>query len=166
MKTKIRTQVSNGQMFDGNKYRHMYIQVLTGRYGGGSDYLEVMGVITFQANMDEPDRWYGMTFKVETDRPSYIQKFAKLAAFIMKQRGDYTDQPDQIKKIIGAEEHVHYDSIGFIPESAKGLNLYKVIAQGGTYCHIFGKTVAEAQKKLNKKNIAGASLVFDKVISF
>ena len=165
MKTKIRTQVSDSNAF-GTPYKHMCIQVLTGRYGGDSDYLEVMGLITFQANMDEPDRWYGMTFRVETDRPAYIQKIAKLAAFIMKQRGDYTDQPDQIKKLIGAEEHVHYDSIGFIPESAKGLNLYKVIAQGGTYCSVFAETEEKAMKKVAKKNIAGASLEFEKVISF
>lgn len=165
MKTKIRTQVSESNSF-GAKYRHMHIQVLTGRYGGGSDYLEVMGAITFQANLSEPDHWYGMRFVVETDRPSYIQKFGKLAAFIMKQRGDYTDQPDQIKKIIGAEEHVHYDSIGFIPVSANGMNLYDVITKGGIYCQIFAETEAKAIKKVAKKNIAGASLEFDKVINF
>ena len=165
MKTKIRTQVSESSNF-GAKYRHMCIQVLIGRYGGGSDYLEVMGFITFQANMDEPDRWYGMTFRVETDRPAYIKKFGKLAEFIMKQRGDYTDQPDDIKRIIGAEEHVHYDSIGFIPVSANGMNLYDVIAKGGIYCQIFAETEAKAMKKVAKKNIAGVSLEFDKVISF
>jgi mRNA-degrading endonuclease HigB of HigAB toxin-antitoxin module len=165
MKTKIRTQVSNGSGPIAN-YKHMYIQVLIGRYGGDSDYLEVMGTITFQANIDEPDNWYGMTFKVETDRPAYIQKFGKLAAFVMKQRKDYTDQPDDIKRIIGAEEHFYYDSIGFIPESAQGLNLYKVIAQGGTYCKVFADTETKAMKKVAKKNIAGASIEFDKVIVF
>lgn len=165
MKTKIRTQVSDSNAF-GTKYKHMYIQVLTGRYGGGSDYLEVMGTITFQANMELPTQWYGMTFKVETDRPAYIQKFGKLAEFIMKQRGDYADQPDQIKKLIGAEEHVHYDSIGFIPESANGMKLFKVIAQGGTYCSVFANTISGAKRKVAKKNIAGATLEFDKVINF
>lgn len=171
MKTKIRTQISNSNAM-GTAYKHMHIQILTGRYSSKDDSnLEEMGSITFQANSNEPagyNNWYGMSFVIETDNPNYIKKMAQLAKLIKDKRSDYNAQPDEIIKIIGAEEYVFHDSLGFVPRASYGMGIFKVMVEGkgGTYSSIIAENETEAIKKLKKKNIEGATLTFDKVITF
>jgi hypothetical protein len=163
MKTKIRIQHTEGNAL-GAKYKHMYIQILAERYKGAR-YLQPMGEITFQANTDEPDRWYGMTFKLETDNDEYIERMAKIAKFIKKNRSDYNAQPSEILLLIGAQEHIHFDG-EFIPVSDKGKNIYRVIQSGHLYDKITAPNEIIAQKILDKKKIVGAELKFDKQINF
>lgn len=172
MKAKVRTQISNSNAM-GTAYKHMHIQVLTGRYGSkdkDDSNLEPMGSITFQANVNEPagySNWYGMTFVIETDRPDYIKRMAQLAKLIKDKRSDYNAQPEEVLKIIGAEEYFFHDSLGFVPRASYGMGIFKVMTdKGGLYSHIIANNEDEAAKKLAKKNIAGATLQFDKVITF
>jgi hypothetical protein len=167
MKTKVRTEISNSNAM-GSAYKHMHIQILTGRYGSKDDSnLESMGEITFQTNINEPIDWYGMTFVIETDRPDYIKRMAQLAKFIKDKRSNYNAQPKEILELIGAEDYVFYDVVGFIPIKANGKNLYKVMAdKGGLYTRIIAETEEDAKKQLEKKKIAGATLKFDKIITF
>jgi hypothetical protein len=167
MKTKIRTQISDSNAM-GSAYKHMYIQILTGRYGSKDDEnLETMGSITFQANASEPNYWYGMRFVIETDRPDYIKRMAQLAKFIKDKRSDYSAQPKEILEIIGAEEFVHFDSIGFVPRASYGMGVFKVMTdKGGLYSYIIAENEAKASKQLVKKNIAGATLEFYKAVIF
>ncbi len=170
MKTKVRTEISNSNAM-GTAYKHMHIQILTGRYSSKDDSnLEPMGTITFQANVNEPDgfsNWYGMTFVIETDKPDYIKRMAQLAKFIKDKRSDYNAQPKEILEIIGAEEYVHFDSIGFVPRASYGMGVFKVMTdKGGLYSYIIAENEAKASKQLVKKNIAGATLEFYKVITF
>ena len=166
MKTKVRTEIANSNVM-GTAYRHMYMQILTGRYGSKDDEnLETMGSITFQANISEPNHWYGMTFVIETDRPDYIKRMAQLAKFIKDKRSDYSAQPNEILELIGAEGYVFYDNVGLIPIKANGMNLYKVFSNYKLYTSIIAEDEAAAQKQLAKKKIADSSLQFEKVITF
>jgi hypothetical protein len=158
MKTKIRTQE-----YSQGAYGHMSIQVLTPRYGG-SKYLEPMGQITFQKNAGESN-WYGMRFVIETDNASYIKKMAALAEYIKKNRSDWSAQPEEIKHLIGAEEHVLFDS-EFIPVSDKGKSLFQVILNGSLYSKIVAANEITAQKIMSKMKLAGAEVKFDKQIVF
>lgn len=166
MKTKIRIYESQTQHgFNHKGYKHMSIQILTERYKGAR-YLEPIGEITFQLTVDEPENlWYGMRFYINTDNVEYIKKMAKLADFIKKNRSGYSAQPDEIKQLIGAEEHVYFDS-EFIPVSDKGKKIFKVIREGSLYDKITAPNEIIAKKILDNKNILGAELKFDKEIIF
>lgn len=143
----------------------MSIQILTERYKGAR-YLEPIGEITFQMTIAEPDhKWYGIHFVINTDNAEYIQKMAKLASFIKKNRSGYSAQPEEIIHLIGGVKHINFDS-EFIPVSDEGKNIYKVILKGSLYDKITAPNEIIAQKILDKKNIGLAELQFDKVISF
>jgi len=162
MKTKIRTQESQTQ----NGFKHLHIQILTERYKG-SRYLEPIGEITFQMTVGDPQgyHWYGMNFVINTDNVEYIKKMAKLAEFIKKNRSGHNAQPDEIKQLIGAEEHILFDQ-EFIPISDKGKSIFRVIREGSLYDKITAPNEIIAQKILDKKNIAGTELKFHMVIDF
>jgi len=157
MKTAIRTTVNKSENKDFNL---MYIQILVPRYGGHR-YLEVTGTITFQQTVGE-DSWYGMNFEIRTSEIKKLEKFTKLARFISKNT-DYNVQPDELKKLIGADEHVFFEH-DFIPVSKNGENLYKVIVREGHYTSLVAKDEKAAQKELKKLNIANSTLEFDKEI--
>jgi hypothetical protein len=163
MKTKVRTQVYKNQ---NGCYEHMSIQILTPRYKGAR-YLEQMGEITFQRNIDDKDgyRWYGMDFSVTTNKFEYLKKMAALAEYIQKNKSSYAAQPEEIKHLIGAEEHIFFDS-EFVPVTDKGKSIFKVIKTGNLYDKITAPNEIVANKILEKKNIAGATLEFHKVIDF
>lgn len=163
MKTKFRIQTTEGNAF-GAKYKHMYIQILTERYKG-CRYLQPMGEITFQANAEESDNWYAMNFKLETDNVEYLDKMAKLAKFIKNNRSGYNAQPSEIIQLIGGEEHIYFDG-EFVSVLDKGKNIYKVIREGNLYDRITAPNEIIAQKILDKKNIDGAKIMFDKEICF
>ena len=166
MKTKIRTQESQIHSdITRSLYKHMHIQILTERYKGAR-YLEPMGEITFQLTVGDPDqRWYAMNFVINTSNVEYIEKMAKLAKFIKQNRSHHDAQPDEIKQLIGAEEHVHFDG-EFVPVSDKGKKIFKVIKAGSLYDKITAANEIIAQKILDKKKIVGAELKFDKEITF
>jgi hypothetical protein len=166
MKTKTRTTVSNSHAM-GCVYRHMHIQVLTGRYNRKDvRHLETMGTITFQANVHEPDNWYGMSFVIETDKPDYIKRMAQLAKFIKDKRSDYNAQPKEILEIIGAEEHIVFDG-EFFPASYKGKTIYDVMLFGNSlYSTIVADDEASAQKILDKMKLDKPTLKFNQVITF
>lgn len=168
MKTKIRTQESSGGLNTFGResvYGHMTIQILAHRYSGAR-YLEPMGEITFQRNLNEPDKsWYAMNFVINTSNYDHIKGMAKIAKLILNQRSGYSAQPEEIIQLIGGVEHVNFDS-EFIPVSDKGKNIYRVIREGSLYDKITAKTEKIAQNILDKKKILGAKLEFDKVISF
>lgn len=162
MKTKIRIQEYKSQ---NGTYGHMSIQVLGPRYKD-SKYLEPMGQITFQRNLNEPDnKWYGMRFIIETDNVDYIKKMAAIAEHIKKNRSDWSAQPEEIKHLIGAEEYVLFDS-EFIPVSDKGKSLFRVIYNGSLYSKIVAANEVVAQKIMSKMNLLGAEVKFDKQITF
>ena len=162
MKTKIRIQESVGQT---GSYGHMAIQILTERYKGAR-YLEPMGEITFQKNINSFDKhWYAMNFVINTSNYAHIKGMAKLAKFILNNRSGYNAQPDEIIKLIGGVEHVVFDS-EFIPVSDKGKNIYRVFREGNLYDKITAPNIIIAEGIMNKLKIVGAELQFDKVISF
>lgn len=163
MKTKLRIQESSTNAL-GAKFGIMSIQILTERYRGAR-YLEPMGEITFQKTLGESGGWYAMHFVVNTDNAGYIDKIAKLAKFIKQNRSSHSAQPDEIIQLIGGQEHVYFDG-EFVPVSDKGKSLFKVILTGNLYDRITAPNEIIAQKILDKKNIAGATLQFDKVIQF
>jgi hypothetical protein len=151
MKTPVRKTVHNSTA---GPYNLMYIEILVPRYEG-TNYLEPAGVITFQQNIGE-DSWYGLTFKVETDSVKHMDKMTKLAKLI-KKSFSYDVQPKQILDLIGADEHVHYQS-DFISTSKNGQNYYKVIVNGDYYKSIIAPSDKVAIKEMTKLNIAGATL--------
>ena len=166
MKTKIRAEISNSHAM-GCVYRHMNIQILTGRYNRKDvRHLETMGTITFQANVHEPDNWYAMKFVIETDKPDYIKRMAQLAKFIKDKRSDYNAQPKEILELIGAEEHILFDG-EFFPVSYKGKTIYDVMLFGNShYTTIVADDEASAQKILDKMKLDKPTLEFNQVITF
>ena len=155
MKTAIRTQIAKS-----SNYSIMHIEILSPRYGG-NDYFEPIGTITFQQTVGE-ERWYAMNFVVHTSNIKHLEKVTKLAKFISK-NSDYNSQPDDIKKLIGADEHVVYEC-DFVSKSKIGEKLFKIVVEGNHYTNIIAKTEAEANRILKKKNIANAKLEFLKVV--
>ena len=163
MKTKIRIQESTNK---NEVYKHMCIQILTERYKGAR-YLEPIGEITFQMNVVDKDNylWYAMNFVVNTDYAKYIQKMANLAKFIKKNRSGFNAQPEEIIQLIGGVKHVYFDS-EFVPASDEGKNIYRVIREGSLYDKITAPNIIVAEGIMDKMKITGATLEFDKVISF
>jgi hypothetical protein len=153
MKTPVRKTVNKSQA---GPYNLMHIEILSPRYGGDR-YLESIGMITFQQTIGE-DKWYGMNFEVRTDNINKLKKFTKLAGFVAKNTS-YDSQPDELLNLIGADEHVFYES-DFFSKSKDGQSLYRVIAQGGHYTDIIAPDDKTAQKQLDKLNIAGSTLEF------
>lgn len=102
-----------------------------------------------------------MRFEISTSDAKHIQQMAKLANFIKKKVWDAT--PDKVLELIGADEHVVYES-DFVSLSKNGQNLYRVIAQGGHYKGIIAPDDKTAENILKKLNIAGSTLEFSKVV--
>lgn len=153
MKTPVRTTVIKSQT---REYNLMHIEILSPRYGGDK-YLEPIGMITFQQTAGE-DSWYGRGFEIRTDNINKLKKFTKLASFVAK--NSHSDStPSEILELIGADQHVFYES-DFVSKSKNGQNLYRVIAQGGHYTDIIAPDEKDAQKQLDKLNIANSTLEF------
>ena len=157
MKTPVRTTVNKSQA---GPYNLMHIEILSPRYGG-NNHLESIGTITFQQTIGE-ENWYGMNFEVRTDNINKLKKFVKLAAFVAKNTS-YDSQPSEVKKLIGADEHVFYES-DFVSLTKNGQSLYRVIASGGHYTDIIASSEKLAQKQLDKLNIAGSTLEFRQMV--
>ena len=155
MKTPVRTTV-----FTSGNYRNMHIEILHPRYGG-KNHLEPLGRITFQQNIGE-DSWYAKNFEIRTDNVNNMKKFVKIAEFIGKNT-NYDTQPDELKKLIGADEHTYFEG-DFVSLSKNGQRLYKVLASGGHYTSIIAPTDKAAQKQLDKLNIANSRVEFYKEV--
>lgn len=134
-------------------YEIMVIDILTQKFKDSkTDYLEPCGQITFQRNLKDtlPDGcWYGMTFKIETDKPEYIQKMASLSKKISK-NSSWDSQPNDILEIINADEHKLFNG-EFISKSKEGFRFYKVFVNKSYNSHFVCKhDEKEAQKAFEK----------------
>jgi len=163
MKTKIRIQTGVSSALGAN-YLHYVIDILVERFKG-SRYLEPAGQITFQANHNDPNNWYGIHYSCDTDKSRYIEKMASIAKFISTNKSGYDAQPDEIIKLIGGQEHIFFDG-EFIPKSDNGKKIFRVIKQGSLYEKITAVDETQAKKLLSKKKIEGATLKFHCDISF
>lgn len=144
MKTKVRIQKNQS----GN-YRHLYIQILDKRFPDSQlEYVEPIGTLHWQGNVGE-DTWYGLSFQIDTDRPERIEKMAKLAKYI-KQHVENRDNPQELLKVIGAEEYTIFNH-EFIPVSYRGLFVYQVIDNGKVYSTIYAPNQTMANKTLRKR---------------
>jgi len=139
----------------------MHIEILSPRYRG-NDFLEPIGTITFQQTIGE-DNWYGMSFEVSTDSVEKLKKFTKVAEFIAKNT-DYKTQPEEVLKLIGADEHKIFDH-DFVSKSNIGQRTYKVMVNGNQhYKNIIAKDDQDANKQLKKLNIANSEIVYSGVV--
>lgn len=130
-----------------------------------SDTLEPIGTISFQYTVGNTEGydWYARRFNVESDNPAHLLAMAKLAKYIADNSSSDA-QPDEIKQVIGAEEHFVYKG-DYIPESYRGMRYYKVIVGGQHYSTIIAPNDMLGEKKLKKKKIDNATLVFDHIIT-
>ena len=158
MKTAIRIQ-----QHQDNGYNHMTFQILDMTFAGT---ISSIGHISFQQSAGEGENhWYGLTYNVKTSKEGDLLKMAKLAKLINKS-SSWNAQPDEIKKIIGAEEYVVYNH-DFYPVSANGQNLYNLMMNGQLYSRVYARDDKEAQKKAKKKHTTEAIQVeFNQVINF
>lgn len=165
MKTKVRTQAT----YDGN-YHHVYVQILGNKYPHNlsktaSKYLTVIGTISWQGNaseMERADRWYSINFECNTDNPDHLFAMAKLAKYI-KDNTYHSVQPEEVKLLIGAEEH--FSHVGeFVPVSYVGMSFFKVM-KGDTYeTSIIAANEIAANKEYARLKLEG-NLIFDHVIA-
>ena len=156
MKTAIRIQ-----QYQENGYNFMTFQILDLTFFGLPSSI---GYIRFQQTKGR-DCWYGMTYNVETSREIDLLKMAKLAKFINK-NSSWDAHPNEIKKIIGAEEYKIFNNY-FYPASANGQNLYNLMLNGQLYSRVHARNEKEAQKKAKKKHTSEAIQVeFNQVINF
>lgn len=148
MKIKARITKCKSQSLP---YNHLYIEVLTGRYNSkDSNNLEPIGHISFQQNIGE-DRWYGMSFVVQTDSPKYLLMMAKIGQYILDKRSGWDAQPEEIKTLLNIEEYVHYDQ-DFVPVSANEKLIFKVYTPNGTYhSKIYAEDTTKAVRLANKR---------------
>lgn len=145
MKTKVRTF----HVAKSDGFHHLQIQVLD-HPSTNTDEVEPIGYITFQSNHNEPDNWYGMSFRVESDKAENFIKIGKLIKFIKSNRENWNDQPDKIKKLIGAVEYGLFNT-HFMPLSNEGLMFFKLFNSiGEYYSHIIAANKVMAQKALDK----------------
>jgi len=158
MKKKIRTiEHASGA------YKTMTLQILGLRFPeSNSDTLETIGCITFQCDAGE-DRWYGRSYKVETDNPDNLLKMGKLATFI-KNNADSEAQPQEIKLLIGAEEHIYHCG-QYIPVSCIGMRYYKVMDGASFYSSIIAPNDIIAEKQLVAKKWEHMKLVYTHTIA-
>lgn len=157
MKTPVRIHQLNSH----GTYKLMHIEILSPRYRG-NDFLEPIGTITFQQTIGE-DNWYGMSFEVSTDSVEKLKKFTKVAAFIAKNT-DYKTQPDEVLKLIGADEHKVFDH-DFVSKSKVGQRHYKVMVNGNQhYKNIIARDDQDAKRQLKKLNIANSEVVYMGVV--
>lgn len=155
MKTPIRTKITN----DG-KYILMEIQILHPKF---TDYLEPIGSITFQKTVGE-DTWYGRSYRVDTHSHKHVEKMAQIARFISK-NSNWDSTPDDIKKLIGADEHAIFKQ-EFISYSKRGHILFDVIKSEDVYTRIIASSEKKALGILSRKKITGATLKFNSIIEF
>jgi hypothetical protein len=163
MKTKVRIvqQVNDSR----SNYNHFYIQVLDLRYPDQkeSQWLEVIGTISFQGNKGE-DRWYGMNVEVNTSDASHLIKMGKLLAYV-KENSYHDRQPEEVLQLIGAEHHMMDSrSSRFIPVSFIGLNCYKVIKNDSHYSTIYAVNDIQATKKLERLKLENSRFELDYVV--
>lgn len=157
MKTPVRILHSNAQ----GMYYIMHIEILSPRYGG-NDHLELIGTIKFQRNVGD-ENWYGMSFDVSTDSAEKLKKFTKIATFIAK-NSDYKTQPEEILKLIGADEHRVIDH-EFVSKSKIGQRRYKVMVNGSQhYKNIIARDDKDAYKQLKRLEIANSEIVYTGVV--
>lgn len=165
MKTAIRTFISNPESFNGTdgKFQFMHIQILDGQ---NENNLTPIGEIIFQMTVGDPKgyRWYGIQYYVKTDKFEHLKKMAKLAEFIRK-NSNWDSQPDEIKHLIGAQEHIHFEGM-FIPVSDNGKNIYKVMENGEYYTNIIAVNDIMFQKIVDKRKFNNATFEFFKKIEF
>lgn len=144
----------------------MFIHILGKRYPDmpTSDTLEPIGTISFQYTVGNTEgyNWYGMRYIVESENPDHFAHMAKLSRYIAANSSSGV-QPDELKQIIGAEEYFIYKG-DYIPESYMGMKYYKVMVNNEHYSTIIAPNDILAQKKLQKKKIDNATLVFDHLI--
>jgi hypothetical protein len=134
--------------FGSSKYRNFEIQILeksnTGTFG--FDYYEPIGSITFQTHKDcDYDKiWYGLRFHIDTEKFNHILKMGKLAKYI-KENSYHDVQPIELIKLIGGIEY-HWNQHELIPNSAIGMQMFKVYR--GESC--YSKIIAANEIKANK----------------
>lgn len=156
MKTPVRIQYSNS-----NGYRIMHIEILVPRFGG-NDNLEPAGTITFQQSTPE-NYWYGMSFNISTDRIAILKKFTKLAEIVAKNT-NWDSQPQDVLKLIGADEHKVFDH-DFVSKSKIGQRQYKVMVNGNQhYKNIIARNDQDANKQLKKLKVANSEIVYTGVV--
>ena len=166
MKTKVRiTQNQQGI------YENFYIEFLQPRYPN-SDYLEPFGFISFQAGgtPDHKDgKWYAFQMECKSEKPDEFLKCAKILSYIRKHRDDYRIQPEDVLKIVNAEEHV-YKHGRFLPLSYHGYKMFRVLKgnekEQGTdyYANIFAPSEPLALKELKRKGWDHMTLEFDSIL--
>lgn len=144
MKTKIRIQRS-----DAGNYRHLYFQILVKRWKD-SETLEPIGYIHWQGNIGE-DRWYGMSFQLDTDKVAYLEEMAKIGKFLNKNSIN-RDNPMEVFNVLGGVEYVHYNGY-FIPASYNGMFMFDVIQKGKVYTRVFAPNKLLAQKMADKMKL-------------
>src|ERR1044072_7790159 len=127
--TKVRTIK---QHFNGNQYRHYYIEILDKKYTSfESKTLDIIGTISWQTDLERENnvnKWYGMTFKVETSEPDHLLKMGKLAKFI-KENKSWDSQPEEILQLIEAKQYFRF-GFDFIPVEWIGRIRFKVYDGG------------------------------------
>ena len=107
MKAKIKEEY-----YENGNYNFKNIVILTEKYGR----LQPSGHLHFQQTKGM-DTWYAMRFVVDTDDLFNLLAFTKVAKYI-RSKSDWDSQPNDIKKIIKAIEHV-YDNVSgqFVPKT-------------------------------------------------
>lgn len=165
MKTKVRIQYAGD---NNSEYEHCYIEVLDRRSKWGhAGSLEVIGSISFQGTRSEKgtreDYWYALSYSVNADRlqSARIVKMAKLAKYI-EENTDHNIQPEQLLLLIGAEMYIH-GAGGFIPESYKGLGVYRLMKDNQIYTFVHAANEIVAQR-LAKKKYPNCIVEFDHIV--
>jgi hypothetical protein len=151
MKTLVRVQEHTRSSKSG--YITKTIQILTKKFKD-SDTLEPIGVIKFQKTVGE-EGWYGMSYLIDTDDATYIQKMSRLVNFI-KKNSSYSSQPEDILKVIGAVEYKIFQH-EFVPISKNGQIMYDVIVYPGSlHSRIIAPDDKTAEKILKRKKLKDA----------
>ncbi len=147
MKTKVRIQRN-----DGSPYSHLHFQVLTQK-SYATDYYEIAFTISWQSGghaKDEKPYWYAFNYEVNTDRAEHLKTAHQVASYIQKRCGYNERDPQNIFKVLKAEEYVYIDG-HFVPVSMDGCNKYRLEKSGSNYAAIFARSEEDAWTKANEQ---------------
>jgi hypothetical protein len=138
-----------------NQYDKYWIEILLKDSNG---IYSKIGNITFQGTVEERnkrhDYWYGMSVDINTSVKNH-KHLSHMAAIckIISDNADYNAQPEEILKVINAEEYVRgYGWNGFVPKRYIGMNVYKVMdSLGRLYSYEYAANDIVANKLLSEK---------------
>ena len=147
METKVRCYKHKPCVFN-HEVGKYYMEILDSKTPDHN--LEVIGTLSWQSNPETENDFYGMTLNVHCglSERGNLKKLYKILDYIQSVYD--TEKPEDIKKVIGAEDYFFCSESGtFIPEKWAGYGYYQVLTEKReSYTSIIAPSQILADRKM------------------